>query len=288
MISNSSTVNYYKPKKTQLGLSLIEMLIAMLIGIFLLAGISSSYVNSKTSSVKRNQASVLEDNGRIALETITDILEKTGYTPINAGPIPQQFITNTADVVVSTCPGGSTNVIDPAVLTLTTNGVGSASDSLGVIYHGDAGHFSDCTGNVLPVDCRLLPPPNINALPVSARVYSSFSVDNTASTLNCSGSRSGTAVSIAEGVENIQFLYGIDTVDDGLVKVDRYVNASEVAGLWNSVVSVQVAILVRSIEKVRSSPVSKQYTLLDTVVTSPTDRYQREVFSTTVRLRNTL
>lgn len=288
MINTTLSRNILIRRDTQLGLSLIEMMIAMLIGIFLLAGISSSYVNSKTSSVKRNQTSVLEDNGRIALETITDILEKTGYTPINAAPMPQQFVNNVGDVISIACPGGSNNIVNPTIITSTSDGGGSDSDTLGVIYHGDAGHFTDCTGNTLPSDCRLLPPPSINAIPVSARIYSSFSVDDSSSTLKCAGSRSESAEVIAEGVENIQFLYGIDTVDDGQVKVDRYVNASQIAGSWNNVVSVQVAILVRSLEKVKVTAISKDYTLLDTVVTSPTDRYQREVFSTTVRLRNTL
>lgn len=287
MITTNS-IESYSRQGTQHGFSLIEMMIAMLIGIFLLAGISKSYLDSKNSSVKRNQVSVLEDNGRIALETITDILEKTGYTPINAGPLPTQFITNNADVIESLCTNGAANVVNANIIESTANGAGSSSDTLGVIFHGDIGHSSDCTGNTLPVGCPLLPLPNINAIPESARIYNSFFVNNATTTLVCSGSRSGVPQVIAEGVENVQFLYGIDTVDDNQVKVDRYVNASNIAGMWNMVVSVQVAILVRSLKKVRSAAVSKQYTLLDAVITSPSDRYQREVFSTTIRLRNTL
>ena len=283
-----TTQTRHTHKITQQGMALIELMIAMLIGIFLLAGISNSYLSSKTTSVKRNQTSVLEDNGRIALEIITNVIEKAGYTPINAGLLPNQFIASNADILSSVCTGGAANVVDASIIHATDDGAGTASDTLGVIFHGDSGHFTDCTGGVLPADCRLLPLPSLNAMPEASRIYNSFYVNNATSTLKCSGSRNGVAQTIAEGVENIQFLYGIDTVDDNLVKVDRYVNANDIAGMWNSVVSVQVAILVRSLKKVRSTAISKQYTLLDKVITSPTDRYQREVFSTTVRLRNTL
>jgi len=280
---------YYYRLNRQNGLSLIELMIAMLIGIFLLAGISKSYIDSKNASTQTNQISVLEDNGRYALETITNILEKTGYTPINAEPIPSQFITDNAEVIKTNCTDGSENVVDESIIDPTENGSGSSSsDTLATVFHGDSGHFTDCTGNTLPLDCRLLSLPGVNTSSEAARIYNSFSVDNDNSTLNCSGSRSGASEVIAEGVENIQFLYGLDTIDDGQVTVDRYVNASDVAGLWNNVVSVQVAILVRSLKEVRPKPVSKTFTLLDTVVTSPSDRYQRQVFSTTVKLRNTL
>lgn len=271
--------------KKQNGLSLVELLIAMLIGVFLLAGISSSYVNSKNSSVQRDQLSLVEDNGRLVLEVISRAIEHTGYTPVNAGVLPTQFITNGADVVAHACPDGSQNVIDTSIFPITADI--ATGDSLGVIFHGDDKLFSDCTGGVLPAGCRLNPPPLNNAIPESSRIYNSFFVDNATTTFRCAGSRNGTAQVIAEGVENIQYLYGVDTTgSDNLV--DRYVNATDAAGLWNSVVSVQVAVLIRSLKPVKSTNSSKQYTLLDTVITSPSDKFQREVFSTTIRLRNTL
>lgn len=69
----------------------------------------------------------------------------------------------------------------------------------------------------------------------------------------------------------------------------QYVNSDGVgASRWNNIVSIQVAVLVRSMKKVKREAESKTYTLLDTVVVAPNDRYQREVFSTTIQLRNTL
>lgn len=272
----------------QTGLSLIELLIAMLIGLFLLAGIASSYVSSKSSSVKRDQASLLEDNGRLVLEIISKSIEHTGYNPKGAPLYP--FILNPADVVSDTCPDGSLNVVDTGIFKTTANDATVVGDSLGVIFHGDGSVFSDCSGGALPMGCRLspgpVPPKNDDSN--SSRIYNSFYVDDATKTLQCAGSRNGASQTIAEGIENIQFLYGVDTIgNDGLV--DRYMNAADVAApdQWNSVVSIQVAVLVRSLKWVKRTPESKTYSLLDAVVVSPNDRYQRAVFSTTVRLRNT-
>jgi len=268
----------------QAGLSLIELLVAMVIGLFLLAGIASSYVSSKNSSVKRDQVSLLEDNGRLVLEIISSAIEHTGYTPVNAGIMPSQFITTASDVVDDTCEDGTNNVMNTSIFRITADN--SGSDALGVIYHGDNTIFTDCTGAQLSANCRLKPVPSTNNFSDAARIYNSFYVNSSTDRLLCAGSRSSTPQVIAEGVESVQFLYGVDTNGDNIV--DRYTNASNIAGLWNNVVSIQIAVLVRSLKPVKSVAESKQFTLLDTSITSPSDRYQRAVFSTTVKLRNTL
>ena len=270
----------------QQGFSLIELLVAMLIGIFLLAGISNSYMHSKTADRKTNQSSVLEDNGRFSLEILTDILEKTAFTP-NAGILDRQFITDPAHVEQEQCPvTNDDSVVNTGIFnanTITAEGGGVESDSIGIIFHGDVGHYTDCAGGTLPDNCRMKELPDMTENPAAARIYNSFFVDTGTNTLRCAGSRTNAPVVIAEGVENIQFLYGID---EG-ANQKRYVQADEVAA-WDQVVSIQVAVLVRSLKPVKDKPVSKQYKLLNTIITSDTDKYQREVFSTTVKLRNSL
>ncbi len=60
--------NYSFVQNKHQGFSLIELLVAMLIGLFLLTGMASSFLSSKKASNDRDQLSVLEDNGRFALE----------------------------------------------------------------------------------------------------------------------------------------------------------------------------------------------------------------------------
>lgn len=269
-------------KKTQLGISLIELLIAMTIGVFLLTGIASSYISSKKTSIERDQMSLLEDNGRIALETLTKVIQHTGYSSGDKSLLP--FITQTADVASVACTDGSQSVVNTGIFTadrIVKDGAASDSDSIGVIFYGDNNLFRDCVGGELPAACRANP----------SKVYNSFYVSN--GNLECVGSRVNKAHVVAEGVENIQFLYGVDTTADNLV--DRYMTATDLAlaaagnaTIWKSIISVQIAILVRSSKPVKLSAESRSYTLLDQLVTSANDKFKREVFTTTIRLRNTL
>jgi len=98
---------------------------------------------------------------------------------------------------------------------------------------------------------------------------------------------------VAEHVEDLDFLYGIDVDGDGAV--DRYLRADQVdAAQWEGVVSVRVALLAVSAEAVATTAAQAVY-LRDTdgdSVVDPqparSDRRLRQVFSTTVSLRNRL
>ena len=275
-------------KKTQRGLSLIELLIAMLIGLFLLTGIATSYLSSKNSSNKRDELTKLEDNGRLALEVLTQAIEHTGYTPINAGILNPPFVTDDAQVVTAACDGGGNGVKERKIFKTRITKDGAAGDAITVMYNGDNRVFRDCSGGVLPVLCRA-PPPGAAAGSSSdmTRIYNAFYLGKKDKKLRCAGSRDAKAQVIADGIENIQYLYGLNTTrtDGG---VDRYVNAANVGTNWNNVVSVQIAILVRSEKPVKPQKEKITYTLLDQSVVAGDDKHQRAVFTTTIRIRNTL
>lgn len=271
-------------RNKQKGLSLVELLIAMMVGLFLLVGITSSYLSSKKSSVQREEYSLLQDNGRLALEIMSKVIEHTGYTSFPAGSIsPSSFITKA--VVSATCKNGDESVVAASIskfpTTFTDDGSSGGSDSIGVIYLGDDNIFSDCAGEVLPTECRIS---STNTDSDAAKIYSSFFVEGGA--LQCAGSRTATKEIIAEDIENLQILYGVNI--DADPEVDRYINATQVGAFTDNIVSVQIAILVRSSREVKDSPESIEYSLLDSVFTAPNDRFLRAVFTTTISLRNTL
>jgi type IV pilus assembly protein PilW len=78
----------------------------------------------------------------------------------------------------------------------------------------------------------------------------------------------------------------VDT--DGDTIVDEYDNADVVnaANKWSSVVSVQVAILVRSLQPNSRDLDTKTYTLLNSTAGPFNDHYERSQYTTTVALRN--
>ncbi|MEE9444271.1 MAG: PilW family protein [Cocleimonas sp.] len=274
----------------QRGLSLIELMIAMTIGLFLLSGIATTYITSVKANSNQDQSSMLEDNARLALEVLTKSLEHTGYVSEKGIPLSKRFLKKRSEIVVESCGGAggtsSKNVLSKTIFPSNATKDKSGGDRVTSTYYGDDRLFTDCSGGILPAGCRL----GMDTTE-AAKIYNSFYLDKATNSLMCAGSRDASAQVVAEGIENIQYLYGVDIGDDLIV--DRYIKADDLfatsPSLIDKVISIQVAILVRSLLPVKTIKEKKTYTLLDQTYTpAEADRYQREVFSTTIRLRNTL
>lgn len=268
-----------RPPQYQTGLSLLELMVAMLIGLFIIVGISSVYLGNKRSSITTNELSLLQDNGRAILEQLTEVIQHAGYSSTSAAPSDQVFITTA--VANSMCNDGSDSVVDTGLFSAMANNT-SYGDTIGVIYLGDDRLNTDCGAAQLPASCRV----GAGASTAAARIYNLFDVAADASgvpELRCTGSRSGAAQTIAQGVENLQLTYGEDTNSDGTP--DRYVNSTAVTN-WGSVVSVNISVLVRSLRPIALANESRSYRLSEDAIISTNDRYLRGVFTTTIRLRN--
>lgn len=95
---------------------------------------------------------------------------------------------------------------------------------------------------------------------------------------------SNTPVELVSGVEDMQVLYGIGGVDG---MVDRYVEASSVTD-WASVVSVRVALLMRSRDQILEEDNSQSFNLVGTEIDPGSDRRARLIATTTIGIRNRL
>lgn len=273
----------------QRGLSLIELMIAMLIGLFMLLSISSVYLSNVKTNKIRDQFSLLEDNARIALDSMRNVIEHTGYKGRQNTIIENPFII--ASTVINndaTCTPGRT-IVNNAPVTLdggTGNDIDTNIDSIGVKYLGTGGVITDCSGGAsMQASCQLSDPAN-PATKISSQIYNVFHLDSVTDRLLCAGSldKSGGEQLIAEGVENMQIVYGVDTSGNKIA--NEYVNAGSLNGKWSQVVSIQIAVLVRSQRPVKDKAEQISYDLLGTQILSPNDKHQRAVFSTTVYIRN--
>lgn len=65
--------------KQQRGISLVEVLVALVISLFLLGGIIQVYVGNKASYSFTNAISRVQENGRFAMDTITQDLRMAGF-----------------------------------------------------------------------------------------------------------------------------------------------------------------------------------------------------------------
>jgi type IV pilus assembly protein PilW len=93
----------------------------------------------------------------------------------------------------------------------------------------------------------------------------------------------GTEDEIAEGVEQMRITYGVDTDADNTA--DTYQTAAQVnsANNWNNVISVQINLLMATIDGVNDR--AQAYTF-NGVTTTPADRKLRRQWDTFVTLRN--
>jgi type IV pilus assembly protein PilW len=93
----------------------------------------------------------------------------------------------------------------------------------------------------------------------------------------------GVPEELVQGVERMQVEYGVDLQGDRIV--DTYRPASTV-GNWDRVLSVRIGMLVSSVQEYGTDRDERTYQVLDTEVPSPGDRRLRDVFTTTVGIRN--
>jgi type IV pilus assembly protein PilW len=92
----------------------------------------------------------------------------------------------------------------------------------------------------------------------------------------------GSIVELADGIEDMQVTYGVDT--DGNEVVDRFIDAPAAGDpLWADVVMVRLSLLVSSIEDANTAPVP--YTFVG-VTNTPSDSRLRQEFASTITLRN--
>lgn len=245
MIKNS-LIEY----RRQRGLSVVELMIALLIGAFMLAGIASVYISNKSSYVAREAVSALQENGRTALGQLRAGIEQAGFPAIDEGQLP----------LVLT---GATASADNAPV--------AGSDRITVAFRASTGgtnlgsSLTDCLGN-----------------DTSVVINNTFFVRD--GQLVCNATSAAGDDVIAAGVDNLQILYGLDTDNDNIV--NRYVRATDLLGTSTNVVSVRVGLLLNSLQPVKDTARSDSFTVLDTQVTAPSDRLLRRVFTTTIPLRN--
>ncbi|HUH00292.1 MAG TPA: PilW family protein [Gammaproteobacteria bacterium] len=88
---------------------------------------------------------------------------------------------------------------------------------------------------------------------------------------------------IAQGVEDLQIEYGLDTLDDGSANV--YVRGPAVADLPR-VVSVRIYLLMRTINEDVGYRDDRTYVLSNKAAYTPGDRFHRRIYASTIVVQN--
>jgi type IV pilus assembly protein PilW len=283
----------------QQGFSMIELMIAMTLGILLLSGVIQIFLSSKQAYGTVSGASETLDNGRLSMHFLSTALGKAGYW----GDVTKQRV-YASDTTLTMNHSGTSN----APYANSYNGVFTAgayifgedndstdanvvngTDQLWLRYNGhDTLPVFNCAGQAVNADQiayerYYVSEPNGNEL-VSSLVCETSIMnfnENTGDT-TAPGTPAITTVPLISGVENMQLLFAQGNIN---YTQSQLLKASDVTD-WDRVVSVRVAALASSATEVNSATRSSGYSLLDTTTGTPTDRRARRVFEQTIALRN--
>lgn len=273
----------------QAGLTLVELIIAMVIGLTVVGAGLAMYVSSGFSSRGGSALSQMTEDASIALSLLRSQVAMAGYskaTGSNADGIIKEY---NGDVIFG-CTGGATSRVTDALSAMTCSGDDDLPDSLVVLYQADISNTVPDSSNQ-PTDCLGNPVPVVSGLRIAEnRYYLS------GTTLNCKGNGHTIPQPLVENVVEMKISYGVaGTRLAGTTEVTdnvatKYATAKQISGTeglaaarWKQVTSARICIVIRSDTPVLDEPTP--YTGCTRSVT-PTDKYLYRAFTTTVVLQN--
>ncbi len=244
------------------GLSLIELMVAILLGVLLSTGMVQVFGAAKSQFYLQSSLAQLQEDGRFAVGFIAREIRTAGYrdevwdTTVFSFPI----AANSAD-------GGGTGTDKIEIITLSnTDCFGAANTMVDAandpLFYEKVSVFSVNASDDLIHDCKY-------------------------------GPTAATAVQqlneqIVANVEQLQIQYGLDTSGDQ--SANRWVNGgnwlANGAAPLNQVVSVRIALLLATEGAVSRTNDTQTFNLFGTNIAAANDRKFRKLFSTTVNMRN--
>lgn len=163
-------------RRNQRGLSLIELMISLVIGLLIIAGVAQVFLGGRAAYNLQQRLGDLQENGRFALYFLQRDIAMAGF-PKNAVP----FI----------------NAFNPGAAG-TFDGGGTASDQIALSYQGTSDCISQAAGPT-----------------VTNTFFIAVDPATQRGRLMCRGSGNAQSQPLVDGVENLQILYGEDMNADG-------------------------------------------------------------------------
>ena len=312
-------------RNRQRGMTILELMVASTIALFMLVGVSELYLSSLAGEKTNVDATDIGANGRYAMEVLRRELMHAGFRGVTWAE-PTIPVTTTISTITGECASGfvtnlrqgvwgandsnpfSTTCIPTAAYSTgdvlvvrhaTTEAVSSLSSTTiylrsayerGEVFQGSQSATLAATFTQTPVYNY---PLEVKAYYVSKYTNSASESPNVPalyrSTLGAGPAM--TAELVAANVEDMQIQYGRFTTDLNM----RFYNADAVSTTanstttatseWDDVSVVRVWILVRATNVEPGYTNTNTYTMGDKSVTV-NDGYRRELFSTVVQLRN--
>lgn len=199
------------------GYSMIELSVALVIALFLLNGMFMILQNTRKTSTNQTALAQLQDEERVAMTMITDVIQQAGYYPNpQTNDLTTVFVSDTTFGTAGQSIAGGTN----------GNG-----DTITVRYQGDSSNsVIDCLGNSIANGN----PPEEMQFSVQAGTN-----NNGALELVCT-INGGNAIPLVPNVHSLSISYGIDANASG--STNTYLPAASMATYWTDVHSVMITV----------------------------------------------
>jgi type IV pilus assembly protein PilW len=278
--------------KKQSGFTLIELMIAGFIGIFILTGLMNLFITTNKSVTLSDSLSQNQETGRFAMDYLTKFIRRAGYSENFTLFTPPLYIASGSGADTITCTGIQADVC--ALNNPTTVPVTVIGDRLSIpmdIGADAADTTRSCTGTVIGGPAN-----------GTQRIVNVFWVSAEADNLRQLRCRTFSRdtndwldqpTSIINNVERFEFQVGIAANEEDKF-VARYVSLDTIEGDANINVkhirSIRIAILTTSQDdidtKIQSTVRDRTYILLDAPVFTINDSNLRNIFTNTIELPN--
>jgi type IV pilus assembly protein PilW len=239
------------------GFTLLELLIAVLIGSIVIAVVGGLFLANTNTFRTVDDSSRLQENGRFALQTIARAVHQAGFVSADV----LQLVNSSKDAFPSNLDG-----IAGATIISGRDGTGPRnSDTLTVAFRGaPLGQILDCGGSQ-NITTLVGPGTSVASLggPIENKFYVATANAGAAAgfSLWCdvtvNGARTG-RYELITGVESFQVLYGVNstitTATSGgaatAIQPDYYTSANKLAGVqFRAIRGLQVALVLRGAER---------------------------------------
>jgi type IV pilus assembly protein PilW len=262
-------------KPIQGGVALIEMLVALVIGLVVVGAVLATYLSTGQTARLQTALAQMDEDAQIGLRILSNDLLMAGYArSISRDTETSGLVKTYNGRPVFGCDRGF-----GAALANTPAKCGGSvnSPAIEITYEADVynsvvteGKPSDCLGNSISGG-------------ESGITYNRYRANSGA--LQCTGPK-GNAAPLVDNVERLQFWYGEADSGDPR-KLVRYVTASVVQD-FNLVLSVRVCLLITSAEAVITAEddALKFYVDCELASKESSDRHLRRAYFGTTALRN--
>lgn len=294
----------------QRGLSLVELIVAMVLGLLVVGGVLLAYLGSGVSSRQLRALAEMTQDAQMALSLMGRDIQMAGFVEpasVTGGATPTvtprlafrpvfgcdgEFADPNAGFQVSTCSATATAATTAKHSTLEVNYQLSRQANV----TNSSGEPVDCKGEAAQTQAFLSGTQTTTLPFVSNRYYvgapAGITVTESVSALYCASQTSNPAP-LVDKVVQLRVFYGVSpnwsATDPSTWRPQRYVRAGDVGSAeWpGNIVAVRLCVVIRSAEPVLRPEDPTGFLDCDqTVDDTRLDRHMYRAFHSTVAIRN--